>query len=131
MTNQEIKLRLTEAFIAQKTLPSDIPEYADKLLEYINKDNKVDLDIAHNELLEAGRKIQALNSEEEKIRKIYFDFYDKMEEPERSEAKENWDYEYARRWTNNISTNFINFGFEFHETKQGACYWFGVRKKYL
>lgn len=62
MDTQEIKLRLVEAFIAQKTHVYDISEYADTLLEYINKDNlelKTDLNL--NDMVELSiRSVEAL-----------------------------------------------------------------------
>ena len=35
-------------------------------------------------------------TEEDKLRKIYFALYDQMDEPERSQAKENWSDEWAK-----------------------------------
>lgn len=119
MTNQEIKLRLVEAFIAQKTPTETITSEVDKLIEYINKDNPEDLFKVYNVKLGEDRKNEL--SEEEKLRKIYFDFYDKMEEPERSEAKENWDYEYANLCENPENLYWaINKGFQFNRS---GVYW--------
>lgn len=128
MDTKEIKLRLIEAFIAQKTPTETIPSEVDKLLEYINKDNSVDLEKSHNDLLEAGRKIEQLNFEEENLRKIYFDFYDKMEEPERSEAKENWSFNFSNRYytPNHIGIALMT-GFPFEDKDK---YWCDIYEKY-
>ena len=118
MTNQEIKLRLIESFIRGGRMRqvddlSDIPSKVDNLLEYIKKD------IINNK------------SKEEQLKKIYFDFYDQMEEPERSEAKENYDYQCAK--IESVPTDIypaICLGFNWNETKQCYEYWSIINNKY-
>ena len=118
MTNQEIKLRLIESFIRGGRMRqvddlSDIPSKVDKLLEYINKD------IVNNE------------SEEEQLKKIYFDFYDQMEEPERSEAKANFTNESANNELKPLTIMEAIFrGFFWKETKQNYEYWNNINNKY-
>ncbi len=112
MDTKEIKLRLVEAFIAQNTHPDIMPEYVDKLLEYINFNNETQEKI--------DNFLENHFSEEENLRNIYFSFYDQMDEPERSEAKENWKKsEYTD--IQNISES-INGGFGRFDTKQGSPY---------
>ena len=126
METKEIKLRLIEAFIAQKTPTETIPSEVDKLLEYINKDNPEDVFKVYNVKLGTDRKNEL--SEEENLRNIYFSFYDKMEEPERSEVKENWNYICAKRY--NIPTNIsyaIFTGFFFDDR---TIYWSNIIEKY-
>ena len=118
MTNQEIKLRLIEAYIKCGTIRGGynfdhITKEVDKLLEYINKD------IINNK------------SKEEQLKKIYFDFYDQMEEPERSEAKENYDYQCAK--IESVPTDIYParcLGFSWNETKQCYEYWSIINNKY-
>lgn len=126
MDTKEIKLRLIEAFIAQKTPTETIPSEVDKLLDYINKDNPDDVFKIYNVKLAEDRKNEL--SEEENMRNIYFSFYDKMDEPERSEAKENLKkLEYTD--IQNISES-INSGFIWDETTQGQEYWSNIHEKY-
>ena len=126
MDIKEIKLRLIEAFIAQKTPTETIPSEVDKLLEYINKDNPEDVFKVYNVKLGTDRKNEL--SEEENLRNIYFSFYDKMEEPERSEVKENWNYEWASHFIPpNIISQSINNGFDW---KDNAEYWVKIYDKY-
>ena len=118
MTNQEIKLRLIEAFIEDGRIRKGynfeyITKEVDNLLEYIKKD------IINNK------------SKEEQLKKIYFDFYDQMEEPERSEAKENYDYQCAK--IESVPTDIytaICLGFSWNETKQCYEYWSIINNKY-
>lgn len=63
-------------------------------------------------------------SREEWLKAIYFGFYDKMEEPERSQAKANWDYEWAKCNGIPISTSdAICKGFRWRPTTQTDIYW--------
>lgn len=131
MTNQEIKLRLVEAFIKDGRIRQGynfdyITTEINRLVDYINKDNPEDIFKTYNVKLGEDRKNEL--SEEEKLRKIYFDFYDKMEEPERSEAKENWNYEYAKKFNNPENLYWaLNKGFEFDGN---GNYWRNIQKKY-
>lgn len=134
MTNQEIKVRLIEAFIAQKTPVEVIPSEVDKLLDYINTGNApTPLQKRIHDFLEKNLpEIQQNNdSKEEKLRKIYFDWYDKMEEPERNVAKANWDYDYCQKMDmpNNIWYS-IQYGFDWFYSCQGSDYWGSISQKY-
>jgi len=127
METKEIKLRSIEAFISQKTPTETIPSEVDKLLEYINKDNPEDVFKIYNVKLGADRKNEL--SEEENLRNIYFSFYDKMDEPERSKAKGNWNYDFAKSRNNpKYIYNAVNHGFEWND-KDG--YWNDIYKKYF
>jgi hypothetical protein len=59
----------------------------------------------------------------EELRDIYFGFYDQLNEPERSEAKDNWDYEFCPNGVPNCVRYAIAFGFDWKEVKQKASYW--------
>jgi hypothetical protein len=57
------------------------------------------------------------------LRDIYFGFYDQLNEPECSEAKENWDYSFC---SISLPRNLIvslQDGFNWEDTKQGYQYW--------
>ena len=126
MDTKEIKLRLIEAFIAQKTPTETIPSEVDKLLEYINKDNPEDVFKIYNVKLGADRKNEL--SEEENLRNIYFSFYDKMDEPERSEAKENWNFNFSNRSHQPMDFGTaLTTGFPF---KEKSKYWWDIYEKY-
>ena len=69
MDIKEIKLRLIEAFIAQKTPTETIPSEVDKLLEYINKDNPEDVFKVYNVKLGTDRKNELSEEEKEVLNK--------------------------------------------------------------
>jgi hypothetical protein len=151
MTTQEIKLRLVEAFIAQNTHPDTIPEYVGKLVDYISKESEsdifktyhvnresessisklIDREKLNEELLKLADEaleieksiIKKYDSQEKKLKKYYFSFYDKMEEPERSEAKKNWSYDYCNNNTPETVHGAIILGFSWTQSKQGNEYW--------
>lgn len=61
---------------------------------------------------------------EQELKEIYFGFYDQLNEPERSEAKENWSYEWAKNTeVPDKLTMAIFYGFNWTPTKQGSDYW--------
>ena len=65
---------------------------------------------------------------EQELKDIYFGFYDQLNEPERSEAKENWDYEFCSH--NIIPTTLgfaIGLGFDFQDVRH---YWINIIDKY-
>ena len=65
----------------------------------------------------------------EKLRDIYFGFYDQLNEPECSEAKINWDYEFCSE--TKIPTSIdeaIACGFSFQDVRH---YWVNIIYKYL
>lgn len=129
MTNKEIKLRLIEAFINTKdgvTL-SELIEKVDRLVDYINKDNleeeKKECSKISHEIVE---NVLEQKLSEENLRKIYFDFYDKMEEPERIEAMENWSYNYCKGMIPETVHGAIILGFNWITSKQGNNYWLNI-----
>ena len=69
--------------------------------------------------------------EKEKIRNIYFSFYDQMDEPEQTQAKDNFDVESEEdnSLPNSIS-EAINYGFQWHEAPEGSKYWSIIFDKY-
>lgn len=70
-------------------------------------------------------------SEEDKLKDVFFSFYDKMDEPERSQAKENWNYKYAiNRAIATSITLAISRGFSWSSTTQGFGYWDMIDDKY-
>lgn len=72
-------------------------------------------------------------TEEDKLRKIYFEFYDQMDEPERSEAKENLritEYDVASKIIPKSIKDALYSGFVWSGTKQDSDYWSDIRKKY-
>jgi len=65
----------------------------------------------------------------EKLRDIYFGFYDQLIEPEQSRAKKNWDYEWCKQNdTPKGVRDAVNTGFEWKNTfpLQGQDYWWRV-----
>lgn len=65
----------------------------------------------------------------EELRDIYFGFYDQLNEPERSRAKKNWDYEWAKiRKVPQSVRDAVNTGFEWEKTfpLQGQDYWWRI-----
>lgn len=65
----------------------------------------------------------------EELRDTYFGFYDQLNEPERSEAKENWDYEFCSETKVPTSANeAIYCGFDFQDTRH---YWVNIIYKYF
>ena len=127
MDTKEIKLRLIEAFIAQKTPTETIPSEVDKLLEYINKDNPENVFKVYSVKLGTDRKNELY--EEENLRNIYFSFYDKMDEPESTYAKENFRHTSDKEKSTNLMHS-ISHGFVWSETSQGAEYWINILNKY-
>jgi len=64
----------------------------------------------------------------EELRDIYFGFYDQLNEPERSEAKTNWDYEFCTETPlPSCIEDAIAFGFDFQDVRY---YWMNIIKKY-
>lgn len=61
---------------------------------------------------------------EEKLREIYFKFYDELEEPCRTQAKKNWDYSWAskRDVPIDIYSSVMN-GFRWECSIEGLVYW--------
>jgi len=60
----------------------------------------------------------------QELEKIYFDFYDQLEEPYCSQAKENWDYDWCKETELPKSVLLaVYWGFDFYTTKQGHRYW--------
>lgn len=57
------------------------------------------------------------------LQSIYFKFYDELNEPECSEAKENWDYNRARDTVPKTLNQAIVCGFIWDRTKQDFRYW--------
>ena len=102
----------------------------EKILDDWSKSSKFDnVGITIDEFLENTNNI--VKSKEEQLKKIYFDFYDQMEEPERSEAKENYDYQCAK--IESVPTDIypaICLGFSWNETKQCYEYWSIINNKY-
>lgn len=63
----------------------------------------------------------------EELKDIYFGFYDQLNEPERSEAKQNWDYDRAKHVQVRVEIhNCIFAGFVWSKTKQGEEYWLNI-----
>ena len=65
----------------------------------------------------------------EDLRDIYFGFYDQLNEPERSEAKTNWDYSYTDDCVPKKLETAIMFGFEWEFTPQSHDYWSKIRER--
>lgn len=60
----------------------------------------------------------------QELEKIYFDFYDQLEEPYCSQAKENWDYNWCKETElPNSKRLAICLGFDWSKTEQGHRYW--------
>lgn len=72
--------------------------------------------------------VKSDKSEREKIKELYFGFYDQMDEPERSEAKENWNY--GDLDCDSIAEALYG-GFSWNGTPQGHNYWIGIKDKYV
>lgn len=65
----------------------------------------------------------------EELRDIYFGFYDQLNEPERSQAKTNWDYDWAKDREVPIEVRCaVNTGFQWSNTfpLQGQDYWWRI-----
>ena len=66
-------------------------------------------------------------SEKEKLREVYYNFYDQLPEPYRSQAKENWDYTCAKDIGIPIDLNrALCKGFSWKHAPQGREYWKNV-----
>lgn len=59
----------------------------------------------------------------EELQAVYFGFYDKLNEPERSQAKENWDWELAKNHMPDSTYTAVNSGFYWTELNQSLQYW--------
>lgn len=67
----------------------------------------------------------------EEIRDDYFSFYDKMKEPERTEAKINWDLIRSLSYESPKSIySAIVYGFDIHEPSESEDYWVEILEKY-
>lgn len=67
---------------------------------------------------------------EQELKKIYFDFYDQLQEPYCSQAKENWDYKKASLFFSipkNIELSILH-GFFWGVTPQKYEYWGSIVK---
>ena len=98
-----------------------------KLIKKILKENEESIDDFF--------KPKNLKSREEKyenkIRDIYFSFFDQMNEPERTQAKKNFNIKFASFWDMPTTIcNAINSGFEWINTPEIPDYWGRVYKKY-
>lgn len=72
-------------------------------------------------------------TEEDKLRKIYFALYDQMDEPERSQAKANWNYYFSKYISPLTIYESIRYGFNWaktNECKENEDYWFDMLRKY-
>lgn len=59
----------------------------------------------------------------EELRDIYFGFYDQLNEPERSEAKENYNYNFGEDREPESVRDSVALGFSLTTTRQGFSYW--------
>lgn len=60
---------------------------------------------------------------EQELRKVYFDFYNQLEEPYCSQAKENWDYDRCKILPSPTCVSSAINGFYWGKTNQGHKYW--------
>lgn len=59
----------------------------------------------------------------EELQAAYFSFYDQLNEPERSQAKENWDYEYPDICVPKTLICAFETGLDWDKTNESFDYW--------
>ncbi len=60
---------------------------------------------------------------EQELKQIYFKLYDELPEPYRTQAKDNWNYEFTEERFPDDLEGAVIFGFDWEESPQGEDYW--------
>lgn len=68
----------------------------------------------------------------QELQAVYFGFYDQLNEPERTEAKENWSYLFTMDYSypNDLSDSIVR-GFGWENQKQSVDYWINIHNLVL
>jgi len=66
------------------------------------------------------------------LQQLYFQFYDQLPEPYRTQAKENWDWKFENI-TEEVSCIYIAIfnGFSWSNSKEGVMYWHNLYRMLL
>jgi len=118
--------RAKQNFDIEKVINLGVPSHLLKAIEYSSADDWQ----KNEEEAKYWGKVYS-NYTRKHLKRIYFLFYDQLDEPYKTQAKQNFDMNYALKYTvPNCIFDAISRGFEISETKEGFNYWKKLLEKY-
>jgi len=121
---------------------NNLKKSMNKLISNILKENEEDIDDffkpknlkSREEKLEKRLKIECqkkFHMSIDELKNIYFSLYDQMKEPEKSQAKNNFDIERTMEYPiPETISDAIEFGFQWVKTPEGFIYWDKIHNRY-